>query len=198
MSEMNVERLLEQQGFIVAPVSGDSMLPMLDEKKDSVRVVPIKRALEKYDLPLYRRPGGKLVLHRIIEVRKNHYIICGDNRKKLEKVPHRWVIGVMEGFFKDGRYVSADDPEYRAYVEKHCTSISDREIVITRRPAAKKTPLVKRVFPGYYDMVMLYPILEKAPVLLPVMWAVRLVKKLFSRILTKDKGYKNDTSKRET
>ena len=72
MNNINAEKALETQGFIIAPVVGDSMLPMLDEKKDSVKIVPAKGILQRYDLPLYRRPGGKLVLHRIIEVKKNH------------------------------------------------------------------------------------------------------------------------------
>ena len=182
MNDLNVEKALELQGFIIAPVVGDSMLPMLDEKKDSVKIVPAKGILQRYDLPLHRRPGGQLVLHRIIEVKKNHYIICGDNRKELEKVPHRWVIGVTEGFFKDGKYVSADDGEYLAYVEKQCASIKDREIIVTRRVNVKMS-MGKRLFPPYYDMVRQYPSLEKAPVLLPIMWVARLLKLTFKKIM---------------
>ena len=181
MNNINAEKALETQGFIIAPVVGDSMLPMLDEKKDAVKIVPVSGILKKYDLPLYRRPGGQLVLHRIIEVKKNHYIICGDNRKELEKVPHRWVIGVTEGFFKDGKYVSADDGEYLAYVEKQCASIGDREIIVTRKAAVKQSR-AKRLFPGYYDMVRLYPSLERAPFLLPVMWSARLAKMTFRKM----------------
>lgn len=178
MNSLSVEKVLESQGFIIAPVVGDSMLPMLDEKRDSVKVVPAKGTLEKYDLPLYRRPGGQLVLHRIIEVRKNHYIICGDNRRELEKVPHRWVIGVTEGFFKDGKYVPATDEEYLAYVEKQCASIKDREIIVTRTAPAEK----RKIFPPYYDMVRQYPSLERAPVLLPIMWCARLFKLTFGKL----------------
>ena len=182
MENQNIEKVLESQGFIIAPVKGDSMLPMLDEKTDSVKIVPAKGILNKFDLPLYRRPGGQLVLHRIIEVKKNHYIICGDNRKELEKVPHRWVVGVTEGFFKDGKYVPITDTEYREYVEKQCASIKDRKIIVTRTATVKQS-LGRRLFPRYYDMVRLYPSLEKAPVLLPVMWCARLVKLTFAKIL---------------
>ena len=175
----NVEKILATQGFIISPVKGDSMLPMLDERKDAVKIVPVTKPLKKYDLPLYRTPSGQLVLHRIIEVNKKHYIICGDNRKWLEKVPHSWVIGVAEGFFKDGKYISAQDEDYLEYVRERCASIKDRDVTVTR--AVKKQPLVKRLFPGYYDMVRLYPSLEKAPVLLPVAWTIRLIKKIFTR-----------------
>ena len=181
MNDVNVEKVLASQGFIIAPVKGDSMLPMLDEKKDSVRIVPAAGMLKKYDLPLYRRPGGQLVLHRIIDVKKNHYIICGDNRTNIEKVPHRWIVGVTEGFFKDGKYVPVTDEGYLEYVRTHCASIEGREIIRTRHGSAAKQPLIKRLFPDYYSMVILYPSLEKAPVILPVMWGVRLVSKAFAR-----------------
>lgn len=181
MNDFNVEKALASQGFIIAPVKGDSMLPMLDENKDSVKIVPAKGVLKKYDLPLYRRPDGQLVLHRIIEVKKNHYIICGDNRKNLEKVPFRWIIGVTEGFFKDGSYVPATDPDYIRYVEEHCAAFDSRVIIRTRPETTVKKPLVKRLFPDYYTMVKVYPSLEKVPVLLPAMWGARLVSKAFTR-----------------
>lgn len=177
----NVEKILAAQGFIISPVKGDSMLPMLDENKDAVRIVPLSAPLKKYDLPLYRRPDGQLVLHRIIDVKKKHYIICGDNRKGLEKVPFRWIIGVTEGFFKDGKYIPVTNEEYVEYVKKHCECIENREIIKTRDISIKKQPLAKRLFPDYYTMVRLYPSLEKAPVLLPGAWVVRLAKKTFSR-----------------
>ena len=181
MNKINVEKVLESQGFIIAPVKGDSMLPMLDENKDSVRIVPASGVLKKYDLPLYRRPGGKLVLHRIIDVKKNHYVICGDNRTVLEKVPHRWVVGVTEGFFKEGKYVPVTDEEYLEYVRTHCAAVEGREIIHTRPLPEVKVPLIKRLFPGYYTMVMLYPSIERVPVILPIMWGVRLVSKAFER-----------------
>lgn len=181
MNDLNVEKVLACQGFIIAPVKGDSMLPMLDENKDSVKIVPAAGLLKKYDLPLYRRPDGQLVLHRIIGVKKNHYIICGDNRTNLEKVPHRWIVGVTEGFFKDGNYVPVTDEGYLEYVRAHCASIDGREIIRTRPVSAVKAPLIKRLFPGYYTMVKAYPSLEKAPIILPVMWGVRLVSKAFAR-----------------
>lgn len=129
INEKNIESVLAQNGYIVAPVKGDSMLPMLDENQDAVRIVPVSYKLEKYDIPLYRRPNGKLVLHRIIEVKSNHYIICGDNRTNLEKVPFKWVIGVAEGFYKNGEYVSCKDEKYLEYVYEQCKDIEGRKII---------------------------------------------------------------------
>lgn len=73
--------------------------------------------LKKYDLPLYKRPKGQYVLHRIIKVRKNDYIICGDNRWKSEIVPHEWVIAVAIGYYKNGNFISVNNENYLKYLK---------------------------------------------------------------------------------
>lgn len=128
-ANLNIEQVLEKQGYAVCPVRGDSMLPMLDQKKDLVKLVPVSGTLSKYDLPLYRRPNGKLVLHRIIGVRRGYYITCGDNRTVSEKVPFEWVIAVAEGYYKSGKYIPIDDGEYLKYVRKHCRGRWRRKII---------------------------------------------------------------------
>ena len=178
-NEKNIEKALKDNGFLVCPVVGDSMLPMLNQTRDLVKLVPVNGILKKYDLPLYRRPDGTLVLHRIIEVRKNYYIICGDNRKNPEKVPHGWVIAVTEGYYKDGTYIPCTDPGYIEYVEKQCANIAKRDII---RPyaTAKKNPF-KKFFLPYGVMADIYPSLSKHPALLPFYWIHRAGKGIIRR-----------------
>ena len=118
MNTVTLESALEKEGFLLRPVVGMSMLPMLDQKKDVVRIVPAVQPLKKYDVPLYKRPNGQYVLHRILEVKKGYYVICGDNLWKKEKVPFEWVFGVLEGFYKDGTYVPCTDEEYQKYIRR--------------------------------------------------------------------------------
>ncbi len=112
------EKLLEEYGEIIRPIKGTSMLPMLREACDAVRILPVKEELKVGDVPLYRKPNGQYVLHRIVGVEAKRYIIRGDNCTALENVPKRWVVGVASGFFRDGEYISESDPEYRKYVDK--------------------------------------------------------------------------------
>ena len=62
-------------------------------------------------------------------------------------------------------------------------TIKNRIAISTDKNAscAKKRYIIKKIFPPYKDMVLLYPILKKACILLPLLWVVRLVKKLFSK-----------------
>ena len=112
----SIERQLEAEGFYVSTTVGVSMRPMLRNRHDRVIIRPVgEERLQKYDLPLYRRPDGKYVLHRIIGVEDGYYIIRGDNTYTKEKVPDEWIVGVMTEFYRGDRHVLADDKGYRRY-----------------------------------------------------------------------------------
>ncbi|MDE6671171.1 MAG: S24/S26 family peptidase [Ruminococcus sp.] len=112
-----IEDELNRTGRLLQTTVGDSMEPMLKNRENIVVLEKTDGILKKYDLPLYRRPNGKYVLHRIIKVRKNDYIICGDNRWKKEKVPHDWVLACVSGYYKNGRFISVDNPKYQKYLK---------------------------------------------------------------------------------
>ncbi len=112
----SIERQLAEAGFYVSTTVGVSMRPMLRNRHDRVIIRPLgEKRLQKYDLPLYRRPDGKYVLHRIIGVEDGYYVIRGDNTYIKEKVPDSWIIGVMSEFYRGDRHVMADDKGYRRY-----------------------------------------------------------------------------------
>ncbi len=148
MSDYNnasIEDIIEKYGFVIHKTQGVSMLPMLEEGRDLVRLVKVndKSKLKKYDLPLFEREDGALILHRIIEVRKNHYITCGDNCKTYEKVPFRKVLAVAEGYFKEQKYISCNDEKYINYVEQRCKNIESRNIY---RPISKEQRVLVLLF----------------------------------------------------
>lgn len=112
----SIEENLTQNGFHVSTTSGFSMYPMLRDRRDRVVIVPVgEKKLKPYDLPLYKRPDGKYVLHRILKVRDGYYVIRGDNTYAREKVPFEWVIGYVSEFYREGRHVKADSRRYRFY-----------------------------------------------------------------------------------
>ena len=126
---LSIRQALAKYNKIIQPIKGSSMLPMLDEDKDAVELVAVTGTLKKYDLPLFRRRNGQLVLHRVIAVKKNHYLICGDNSMEVEKVPRERILAVATGFYKDGRYVSCQDEDYLTYVQERWKDFSSREII---------------------------------------------------------------------
>lgn len=118
MGKITIEENLKKNGYYLATVHGDSMMPLLRQNIDMVKIVPVSNTLKKLDLPLYKRPTGEYVLHRIIAVKDGYYIICGDNRFLKEKVPFSWVVGVTDSIFRGEKEFSVHDLEYIKYVKK--------------------------------------------------------------------------------
>ena len=91
------------------------MYPMLRNRRDTVIIRPVEGRLKKYDVPLYRR-GKDYVLHRIVKVTPEGYVICGDNCLHREyQVTDRQIIGVLKGFYRGDREIDIDGNGYRLY-----------------------------------------------------------------------------------
>ena len=102
------------RSFTFSP-HGVSMLPMLRQGIDTVTLSPLPEKLRKYDLPLYRRPDGKFVLHRIVKAGQT-YTCIGDHQFVYEKgVEHDWMIAVVTEFTRDGKRHSVREWPYRLY-----------------------------------------------------------------------------------
>lgn len=122
MSNSTYEQQLEEHGSLVYTNVGDSMMPLLRERRDLLIVEkrPEGRC-KKFDIVLYRRPSGKHILHRIIKVRKDDYIIAGDNRWEREfGVKDEWISGVLTGVVRDGKRMDLSGWKYRMYVFLWC------------------------------------------------------------------------------
>lgn len=108
--------VLENAGEVILTITGNSMLPLLRHRRDKVCLVKLDGKLKKYDIPLFLRADGKFILHRIVGVKADGYVIIGDNQYLKEyQVQHSQVIGVVKGFWRKGRYISCDDYGYRVY-----------------------------------------------------------------------------------
>ncbi len=119
MENRTIEQELEEQGHSFFQTVGDSMEPLLHNRKSTVVIEKVSGELQKYDVALYRRPTGEYVLHRVIKVRQKDYLICGDNRFHREAVPKEWILGLMAGFYPDEgeKYISCGDKEYQKYLK---------------------------------------------------------------------------------
>ena len=107
-----------RQGLTVTlGVTGNSMVPLFRHKRDSVILSPCDAlSLKRGDVPLYRRPDGKFVLHRILHVKQDTYTLAGDAQHELEVgLPKPCVLAVMTGFIRKGKTVSCRNVLYRMY-----------------------------------------------------------------------------------
>ena len=112
----SIEEQLRESGVVVSTTAGVSMWPMLRNRRDRVVLCSVgEERLEKFDLPLYRLPDGKYVLHRIIGVREDCYVIRGDNTYRKEYIPKEWILGCVTEFYRGGKHISANSKGYRFY-----------------------------------------------------------------------------------
>ena len=100
---LHIEDVLREKGLYVSTTAGVSMNPMLRNRRDTIMVRPPEGRLKKYDVPLYRR-GSAYVLHRIVKVLPDSYVICGDNCLEKEYgIREEQIIGVLVGFCRTMR-----------------------------------------------------------------------------------------------
>ena len=135
----SIEERLAVDGYCVQTTVGMSMYPMLRNRRDRVIIRPVgKERLRRWDLPLYRRPDGKYVLHRIIAVRDGYYVIRGDNTYAKERVPDEWIVGVMTEFYRGTRHVKAEQKGYRLYAAVWQTIYPIRRFLLALRRLASR------------------------------------------------------------
>jgi hypothetical protein len=94
------------------------MWPHLKNHGQSVVIEKKSERLKKYDVGFYTRPNGACVLHRVIEVTDDGYVMCGDSQFYTEKVDEESVFGVMSGFYRKDKFVAANDQKYLKKVER--------------------------------------------------------------------------------
>lgn len=109
------EEILNKDGVLLYKTNGTSMNPLIVEGRDYVIIRPVKGRLKKYDVPLYKR-RDQYVLHRIIKVTDDGYVIRGDNTYNKEYgVTDGDIIGVLSELVRKGKRVSTESGGYRFY-----------------------------------------------------------------------------------
>ena len=121
---------LEKNKVISFVPRGNSMWPILKNRGQSVIVQAKTERLNKLDVAFYVRANGAFVLHRVIEVTENGYIMCGDSQLTLEPVKEEQVFGVMTGFYVKDNLVGVLDEKYLERVKKWYGRKTRRKIKI--------------------------------------------------------------------
>lgn len=128
------EEQLDLHGHIVFPNVGVSMMPLLRENRD-LMIIEKKGAerCKKYDAVLFKRDNGQYVMHRVMKVRGQDYIIIGDNCVQKEAVREDQILGILTGVIRDGKEISVTDKGYLLYVHLWCDFFPIRAAVLRLR-----------------------------------------------------------------
>lgn len=111
---ITAEAALKEKEYIVISTAGQSMMPMLRDRKDTVEIRALSANPKKYDVVLFKK-GERLVLHRIIKVVPEGYIIRGDNCIEKDTVKPDDIIGVLFSYTRNGKRRTVNDAAYKIY-----------------------------------------------------------------------------------
>lgn len=113
---LNIAEVLSKGEIVITGFSGTSMLPLLRSGKDKVVIEKVTEKPKCNDVPLYMS-GGKYVLHRIVKIKPQGYIIRGDHLYRNEyNVTDKDIIGILTGFYRNGKFFSCKSFKYKLYV----------------------------------------------------------------------------------
>ena len=139
MSKTTFEEILDRDGRLIYSSVGDSMHPLIRQGRDLLLIEKPKGRLKPYDIPLYKRDNGRYVLHRILKVRKNDYVICGDNRWHCETgITDRHIIGVLTAVIRNGKEIKLSGWRYNIYVFLWCRLFPLRAVILKCKSVIKK------------------------------------------------------------
>ncbi len=112
-----IEEVISSGGEFQLVPYGESMLPLIRPGRDSVTLV-WPTTLKKTDIVLYRRKDGQFVLHRIMHIYKNEFVMCGDNQKALERgIKKEQILALVKDVYREGEIVDTQTKEYEKYIK---------------------------------------------------------------------------------
>ena len=115
-----IEKTLLDEGVYISTTSGVSMYPMLRDRRDTIIVTRCEGRLKKYDVALYKR-GDSYVLHRVIKVLPDSYIIRGDNCIAKEYgITDANILGKLTGFMRGEKEINMSGAPYKLYSRLIC------------------------------------------------------------------------------
>ena len=144
---LEIQKQLNELGQISFVPGGISMWPILKHKKQTVIIERLDEGLKRLDVALYHRGGKILVLHRVLEVLPDGYLMRGDSQQETEKVPFDCVLGKMIGYYVGKKFIPCDDKKYLERVEKWLANDKKRQRKLKRFFFFRKVKgKLKRIF----------------------------------------------------
>ena len=140
---ISFEEELEKSGKLVYTTVGVSMRPLIKQDRDISIISKPEGRLKKYDVALYKRPNGQYVLHRVVKVRENDYVILGDNCASKEYgITDPQILGVLTSLRRNGKEIDLSSFGYKLYVRARYAHYPVRVIIFRTKRFLRK--LIKR------------------------------------------------------
>lgn len=140
---VSFEEELERSGKLVYTTVGVSMNPLIKQDRDLSIIEKPKGRLKKFDVALYKRANGQYVLHRVVKVLEDGYVILGDNCCSKEyNIKESQILGVLTSLVRNGKEINLNSFGYKLYVRARYAHYPVRVIISKTKRFLRK--LIKR------------------------------------------------------
>lgn len=113
-----LKKQLSEGGPFFLRVTGSSMEPFLRHERDHVILVSDEKfRLGSGEIIFFRRKDGSCILHRIIKMENDEFLVNGDAQIWTEWIQKEQILAVAEGIVRKGVYISCKNPIYRCSVK---------------------------------------------------------------------------------
>lgn len=106
-----IKDLLESGQEVLLTVSGTSMRPFYKHHQTIVKLISPPIKLKKYDVILYQ-DKGKYKLHRIVKIKPDYFIVCGDALIQIETINSHQIFGLVVEHRYRGKIVLSSSKRY--------------------------------------------------------------------------------------
>lgn len=107
-----IKDLLASDQDVLLTVSGTSMRPFYHHQKTVVKLVKIKTTLKRFDVVLYE-DTDQYKLHRILRIKDDVIIICGDGLKEIETIKPTQIFGKVVEHHNKHKIILESQRSYR-------------------------------------------------------------------------------------
>ncbi|MBR2993708.1 MAG: S24/S26 family peptidase [Clostridiales bacterium] len=140
---ISFEEELEKSGKLVYTTVGVSMRPLIKQDRDIAIISKPEGRLKKFDVAMYKRPNGQYVLHRVVKVLEDGYVILGDNCISKEyNIKDSQILGVLTSLNRKGKEIDLNSFGYKLYVRARYAHYPVRVIISKSKRFIKR--LLKR------------------------------------------------------
>lgn len=140
---ISFEEELEKSGKLVYTTVGVSMMPLIKQDRDISIISKPEGRLKKFDVAMYKRPNGQYVLHRVVKVLEDGYVILGDNCISKEyNIKDSQILGVLTSLNRNGKEIDLNSFGYKLYVRARYAHYPVRVIISKSKRFIKR--LLKR------------------------------------------------------
>ena len=112
---LSIEDELKRHGTYATNTVGVSMRPLFRTHRDAVFLSVPEERIKKLDVVLYRDGMERYILHRVIGIRGDVFVIRGDNTYRKEYIGSERIIARMVSFTRKGKHHKVDELGYRLY-----------------------------------------------------------------------------------